>query len=154
MRYYFKHSYCKDGGYSEWLPSMGTPYQQIAQPVIFRIGCDLICLKAIKNGKETTNSFDEFYKRSEAEAKSLVSPYSKFISTLKQEAPELYRDILSTFFPVDPDVVKNLKMLVNHFGIEKMKAYPSLFLATAFIRRKMGVNTSNPAVCGGDISCY
>ncbi|XP_028401385.1 uncharacterized protein LOC114524491 isoform X2 [Dendronephthya gigantea] len=113
--------------------------------------CDLICLKDIVNGKETTNSFDEFYKRSEAEVNSLDSLSSKFISTLKQEIPELYKDILSTFFPVDLKVIKNLKILVNHFGIEKMKAYPSLFLATAFIRRTMGVDTSNPAVCGGTV---
>jgi hypothetical protein len=109
----------------------------------------LQCLRDIKGGKENTNSFDEFFKRSEAEAKILASECSKFISTLKQEVRELYKDLLSTFFPVDPKVVENLEILVNHFGMEKMKAYPSLFLATAFIRRNMGVNASEPAVCGG-----
>ena len=107
------------------------------------------CLKDIKREKGNTNSFDEFYKRSETEAKSLASKSSTFISTLRQEVPELYKDLLSTFFPVDPKVVENLEILVNHFGMEKVKAYTSLFLATAFIRRNMGVNASRPAVCGG-----
>ena len=120
----------------------------------YSIGCDLDCLKDIKRGKEITNSFDEFYKRSEAETKSLVSKSASFIATLKQKIPQLYKDLLSTFFPVDPKVVENLEILMNHFGIETVKAYPSLFLATAFIRRKMGVNKSEPAVCGGTYLYY
>ena len=107
-------------------------------------------MKAIKNEKERKNSFDEFYKRSEEETKLLYLTSSTFLSTLKQNIPELYKDLLSTFFPTHPKVIENLEILVNHFGIEKVKAYPSLFLATAFIRRNNGVNGSEPAVCGGN----
>ena len=107
------------------------------------------CLKDIISGEQSTSSFDEFFKRSEAEAKSLASKSSNLISILRQEIPELYKDVFSTFFPVDPKILENLEILMNHFGMEKMKAYPSLFLATAFIRRNIGVDASEPAVCGG-----
>ena len=97
----------------------------------------------------TTSSFDEFYKKSEAEAKSLVPKSLTFISALKQEAPELFKDLLSTFFPVDQNIIVNLEILVNHFGMEKVKAYSSLFLGTAFFRRKISVNESLETTCGG-----
>ncbi len=103
----------------------------------------------IINTAKNKSTYDEFYKRSEAEAETLVPKSSTFISALKQEAPELFKDLLSTFFPVDQNIIVNLEILVNHFGMEKVKTYPSLFLATAFFRRKMAVNESVAAPCGG-----
>ena len=103
----------------------------------------------IIRSKNNTSSFEEFYKTSESEAKSLVPESSTFISKLKQEIPQLYMDLFSTFFPVDVNIIKNLELLMHHFGIEKVKSYPSLFLATAFIRRKIGVKSSVEAPCGG-----
>ena len=103
----------------------------------------------IINTAKNKSTYDEFYKRSEAEAETLVPKSSTFISALKQEAPELFKDLLSTFFPVDQNIIVNLEILVNHFGMEKVKTYPSLFLATAFFRRKMApVNESVAAPCG------
>jgi hypothetical protein len=94
--------------------------------------------------------FEEFYKRSEAEAKSLSSKSSTFISSLKQNDPELFKDLLSTFFPIDPKIIVNLEVLVNHFGMKKVKHFPSLFLATAFFRREVGVTKSVHSPCGGN----
>ena len=84
----------------------------------------------------------------------MVSQSSTFIFNLKKEIPELYKDLLSTFFPVDPKVIENLEILVNYFGMEKVKAYPSMFLATAFFRRKQGVGESVDSVCGGNCEKY
>ena len=111
--------------------------------------CNLQCLKDIIESKQNSGTFEEFYKRSEAEAKSLVSKSSMFISSLKQEAPELFKDLLSTFYPVDPNVIVNLEILVNYFGMNKVKDFSSLFLATAFFRREVGVNNSVDSPCGG-----
>ena len=112
-------------------------------------GCDLKCLDNIIRSKKNTSSFQEFYKTSETEARLLAPESSTFISKLKQEAPQLYMDLLSTFFPLDVKILKELESLMHHFGMEKIKSYPSLFLATAFKRRKIGVNSSVEAPCGG-----
>ena len=116
--------------------------------------CDLKCLENIVRSKKNANTFEEFYKTSETEAKSLVPQSASFISKLKKEIPQLYMDLFSTFFPLDGKVIKNLELLMRHFGIEKVKSYPSLFLATAFIRRRIGVETSVEAPCGGIDSCF
>ena len=107
------------------------------------------CMEKIIKSKQNTNSFNAFFAKSEEEIKSLTPVSSAFISTLKSKVPELYKDLLSTFFPVDPNVINNLEMLVQHFGWEKTKSFPSLLLAVAFNRRHQGVNISRPAPCGG-----
>ena len=111
-------------------------------------------MENIITSKNQTNFLETFFKTSEKETKSLFPESSDFISTLKQEVPELFKDLLSTFFPVDPKVIDNLEKLTNHFGIEKAKAFPSLFLATAFHRRDVGVEEGVVAPCGGIVIIF